>query len=196
MPTNIFFLAERQNLSFLGLGTILERHGFEYELVSEYEDVTGGIIVATIESVKLHPKLNPSDNIVLLCDKVNLEVLYYLTKYHMYGCITGDSDESYVIETFERALRGETHFSIFLIKKIYQMGDYEGINRFYQITQRELQILNLTILGQTNQTIADKLFISIRTVNAHKRKLLSKTKSPNMEYLVARIIELGLVNSN
>ena len=46
---------------------------------------------------------------------------------------------------------------------------------------------------QTNQEIADQLFISIRTVDAHKRNLLEKTGAKNLAGLVIYAINNGLV---
>ncbi|TVR31973.1 MAG: DNA-binding response regulator, partial [Balneolaceae bacterium] len=43
------------------------------------------------------------------------------------------------------------------------------------ITDRELEILELIIKEFTNQEIAEKLYISSRTVDAHRRNLLQKT---------------------
>jgi len=45
----------------------------------------------------------------------------------------------------------------------------------------------------SNQEISDKLFISTRTVDAHKRKLLEKTGSKNVAGLVVFAINHNLV---
>jgi DNA-binding NarL/FixJ family response regulator len=44
------------------------------------------------------------------------------------------------------------------------------------LTKREIQILRLVCDGLTNQQIADGLFISIRTVEAHKNNIMQKLK--------------------
>ena len=45
-----------------------------------------------------------------------------------------------------------------------------------QLTTRELQILNLIAMGYTNSTIADTLFIDIKTVEHHLNSIYSKLK--------------------
>ncbi len=52
------------------------------------------------------------------------------------------------------------------------------------LTDREKEVLELIIKEHTNNEIADKLFISNRTVDAHKRNLLEKTGSKNVAGLV------------
>lgn len=52
------------------------------------------------------------------------------------------------------------------------------------LTKRELEILKLIIQEHSNQEIAEKLFISARTVDAHKRNLLTKTGAKNIAGLV------------
>jgi DNA-binding NarL/FixJ family response regulator len=53
------------------------------------------------------------------------------------------------------------------------------------LTTRELEILQLVYEGLTNQEIADKLYISIRTVTNHRFNLNSKTSSKNTAGLIS-----------
>ena len=57
------------------------------------------------------------------------------------------------------------------------------------LTEREKEVLRLIIKEYTNQEIADALFISPRTVDAHKRNLLEKTGSKNVAGLVLFAID-------
>jgi DNA-binding NarL/FixJ family response regulator len=58
-----------------------------------------------------------------------------------------------------------------------------------QITERELEVLELILKEHTNQEIAEKLFISVRTVDAHRRNLLQKTGARNTAGLVRYALE-------
>ena len=53
-----------------------------------------------------------------------------------------------------------------------------------ELSDRELEVLELIIKEYSNQEIADKLFISVRTVEAHKRNMIEKTGSRNIAGLV------------
>ena len=52
------------------------------------------------------------------------------------------------------------------------------------LTDREKEVLRLILKEYSNREIAETLFISPRTVDAHKRNLLEKTKSRNTAGLV------------
>jgi DNA-binding NarL/FixJ family response regulator len=51
-------------------------------------------------------------------------------------------------------------------------------------TDRELQILQLIAEGMTNNEIAEKIFVSKRTVEGHRQSLLDKTGSRNTAVLI------------
>jgi two-component system, NarL family, response regulator NreC len=64
------------------------------------------------------------------------------------------------------------------------------------LTERERQILRLIALGYTNQEIAGQLFLSVRTIEAHRRHILDKlrltTRAELVRYaLERRIVEIG-----
>ena len=62
-----------------------------------------------------------------------------------------------------------------------------------KITRREKEVLDLIIDENTNQEMAGKLFISIKTVEAHRSNLLSKLNSRNTAGMVKRAIAFELV---
>lgn len=62
------------------------------------------------------------------------------------------------------------------------------------LTRREKDVLNLIVKEFTNYEIAEKLFISVRTVDAHRRNLLEKTGARNTAGLVKYAIENNLFN--
>ncbi len=62
-----------------------------------------------------------------------------------------------------------------------------------KFTNRELEVLQLICDGFTNQEIAEKLFISQRTVDSHRANLLAKTNASNTAGLVIFAVKFGLV---
>lgn len=60
------------------------------------------------------------------------------------------------------------------------------------LTDREKEVLRLILKEYSNQEIADELFISVRTVDAHKRNLLDKTGSKNVAGLVIYAVDRQL----
>ena len=61
------------------------------------------------------------------------------------------------------------------------------------LTKREMEILSLVAKELTNQEIADRLFISIRTVETHRINLSQKLGVHNTAGLVKEAYERGLV---
>ena len=62
-----------------------------------------------------------------------------------------------------------------------------------KLTRRETEVLKLICEGYTNAQIADKLFISIRTVEGHKSNLISKTGVKNTISLVMYALRNNMV---
>ncbi|MDW3652365.1 MAG: response regulator transcription factor [Bacteroidia bacterium] len=63
-----------------------------------------------------------------------------------------------------------------------------------KLTNREKEVLALIAQEFSNREIAEKLFISIRTVDAHRRNLLEKTGSKNAAGLTLFALKMGLID--
>jgi two-component system response regulator NreC len=61
------------------------------------------------------------------------------------------------------------------------------------LTQRERDVLRLIALGHTNQEIAKRLFLSVRTIEAHRRHILTKLRLQTRADLVRYALEHHLV---
>ena len=61
------------------------------------------------------------------------------------------------------------------------------------LTQRERDVLRLIALGHTNQEIAKRLFLSVRTIEAHRRHILTKLRLNTRADLVRYALEHHLV---
>lgn len=59
---------------------------------------------------------------------------------------------------------------------------YEAFSGFF--TRRELELLKLLNKGMTSRQIAETLYISVHTVETHRRKMLNKTGSKNLVELI------------
>ena len=115
------------------------------------------------------------------------------------GYIMKSSGEEELLKAVE-ALRNNKHY---FSDEATQTIMLELVNRRTQksqkqekptLTPRESEVLELIIQEYTNQEIADKLFISIRTVDVHRRNLLKKTGVRNTAGLVRFAMEDDLLN--
>ena len=69
-----------------------------------------------------------------------------------------------------------------------------GENQLAQLTPREREVLRLIALGYTNRQIADKLCISVRTVETHRSNLTDKLGTRSRAQLVRIAREHGLLD--
>lgn len=63
------------------------------------------------------------------------------------------------------------------------------------LSQREIEIVELVVQGLTNDKIAKKLFLSIHTVSTHRKNILRKLKVKSASELVIYAIKTGLVDA-
>ena len=63
--------------------------------------------------------------------------------------------------------------------------------RLAQLTQREREVLELVVAGRMNREIAEKLDISIKTVEAHRAKLMEKLEVNSVAELVQATLAGG-----
>jgi two-component system response regulator NreC len=64
------------------------------------------------------------------------------------------------------------------------------------LSERELDVLRLVALGHTNSEIAEKLFISVRTVESHRAHVQQKLQLTKRSELVRYAIGRGLLDSD
>jgi FixJ family two-component response regulator len=61
--------------------------------------------------------------------------------------------------------------------------------RLEKLTAREREIMRFVVAGKMNKTMADELFISIKTVEAHRAKIMQKLGVDSVAELVQLVIE-------
>jgi len=66
-------------------------------------------------------------------------------------------------------------------------------NDSYNLTKREIEILNLLVEGVDNQDIADKLFISLQTVRNHIRHIYEKLQVHSKSQAVVKALRERLI---
>ena len=61
------------------------------------------------------------------------------------------------------------------------------------LSEREREVLRLLALGYTNQEISAQLFISVRTAETHRARIMQKLRLTTRAELVRVAIERGLL---
>jgi two-component system response regulator FixJ len=65
--------------------------------------------------------------------------------------------------------------------------------RFQSLTPRERSVMELVVLGHSNREIATQLGVSIKTVEAHRNKVMEKTQADSLADLVRLAMACGAV---
>lgn len=132
------------------------------------------------------------------------------------------TDESFINQAIKAGAKGYLHKNttreemLIAIETIYKGSDFyseniskiilrsyidkaksgieENINPYDVLSKREIEILRMFAEGLINKEIADKLFISIRTVESHKNHIMQKLNLKTQVELVKFAIRHNLVN--
>jgi DNA-binding NarL/FixJ family response regulator len=101
------------------------------------------------------------------------------------GYVLKEGNTQELTKAVEEVMKGNNYFSSQVQEKIIQsVIDSKVAHKEADLSKRELEILKLIFDEQSNQEIADELFISLRTVETHKHNIMEKTGSKNMASLV------------
>ncbi len=109
------------------------------------------------------------------------------------GFLIKNSDFSEVKTAITEVLNDNNYFSAEILNEIVNnLYSKKTTHRNNDLTKRETEILFQICKGFSNAEIAEKLFISKRTVDKHRENLLLKTNAKNTAELVVFAIKKGI----
>lgn len=94
-----------------------------------------------------------------------------------------------------QVIHGNNYFSPEILNRLIKgFGSKRKKPRTNELSEREEEVLFFICKGFSNQEIADKLYLSKRTVDKHRENLLSKTNSKNTAGLVMYAVKNHVVD--
>ena len=75
----------------------------------------------------------------------------------------------------------------------FSMSNQRPIEEPVKLTKREIEVLTLVIEGSSSKAVADKLFVSKRTVDFHLANIYDKLQVTNRVQAFRRAARLGLI---
>lgn len=106
------------------------------------------------------------------------------------GYVLKHSGSEVLIQAIQTVLAGECYLS----EEIAAIGDDPAEEIVVeQLTTREQEILRRVARGETSQTIAESLFLSVHTVRTHRKNIMEKLAVRNTAELTAWAIQNGIV---
>ncbi|PKL80534.1 MAG: DNA-binding response regulator [Ignavibacteriae bacterium HGW-Ignavibacteriae-4] len=102
------------------------------------------------------------------------------------GYLSKDLNAKELVDSIFEVIKGERVFSKSVVRLIKRKSasSSELESTPVVITRREQEILDLVANGKTSQYIAEKLFISVRTVESHRYNLMQKLDVSNVAELI------------
>lgn len=206
------FLVDDHSLFRGGLRGLLERNG-DYKVVGEaasgeefltkLPDAKPDVVFMDYsmegmngdETTERALTLMPELNVITL--SMYGEQSYYsrMVAVGAKGFLLKDSDINEVVQAIEIVRNGGSYFSPQLLSSI--TDNMRGVERTTldedALSSRETEILIAVCQGYSNQEIAERLFISKRTVDKHRANILEKTGCKNTASLVVYAIKNALV---
>jgi DNA-binding NarL/FixJ family response regulator len=115
------------------------------------------------------------------------------------GYLPKDIGRDELLKAIYSISNGEEYFSKdisdTILKGIIKKTKSESrlLNKVPTLTNREIEIIKLVAEGFLNKEIANKLYISIRTVDSHKKNIMQKLKLKSTVDLVKYAIKNNLI---
>jgi DNA-binding NarL/FixJ family response regulator len=187
---------------------VIEEASDGYELLEKLKTTKPDIIVldvsmprlSGIETTKKITQEFPDVKVLVLSMFTSEEYIFNAIKAGAKGYLPKNTSKKELLEAIYSINAGNEYFSdsisnIILksyIKKTKTNDDYSG-KKQNVLSSRELEILTLFAEGNTNQEIAEKLFLSIRTVESHKNHIMQKLELKTTVDLVKFAIKNNII---
>ncbi len=151
-----------------------------------------------VETSKKIKALYPMVKVIALSMYDEGALIYSMLKNGVKGYILKNIGKERLLEAIQTVYDGENYFSDHVKDTLLtsmQPGKTKSSSEFMvKLTRREKEIINLIIDEYTTAEIAEKLFISEKTVETHRKHVLQKLNVRNTAGLVRTVIQKGLLD--
>ncbi|WP_347295085.1 response regulator transcription factor [Gordonibacter sp.] len=119
----------------------------------------------------------PETRIIILTMFAEPEYLFYTLRGGASGYVLKNSTSDELIGSVRAVVEGGSYIHpkmAALLTKQLAGGNTKDDRSYQQLSNRELEILQLLAKGYTNREISELIFLSVKTVEAHRAKLYKK----------------------
>ncbi|MBI9072394.1 MAG: response regulator transcription factor [Melioribacteraceae bacterium] len=153
--------------------------------------------ISGIEGVKEAKKIVPDLNVLMLTVYEERNVIFEALCAGATGYLVKNTPPARLLEAIKDAHDGGAPMSSHIARKVITVfqNNPEAKNDSlpHNLSDRELDVLNLLAEGNNYREIADKLFISIDTVRHHIRNIYKKLHVHSQSEAVAKAIKKGII---
>lgn len=104
------------------------------------------------------------------------------------GYVLKNASKEELMEAITTVIKGKKYLSYEVSKTLRQKKESSIV-----LTRREIEVLGLIADGLTNNEIAEKLFVSVTTVDTHRKNLLAKFQAKNIALLVRMAAQMNII---
>lgn len=104
------------------------------------------------------------------------------------GYVLKNATQEELLEGIHTVMKGKLYFSDEASVSLQNSGSSVPV-----LTRREKEVLALIADGMTNSEIATRLFVSVATVDTHRKNLLAKFEARNIAMLVKAAVQMQLI---
>jgi DNA-binding NarL/FixJ family response regulator len=149
-----------------------------------------------MEATKKAIEIMPDLKVIAFTMFGDEEYYYKMIDLGVKGFILKSSGIKELEKAIHDVMTGESYFSNELLRKIINNFGRNAAKKpidANQLTARELEVLQHICLGLNNDQVAEKLFISAKTVKSHRSNLLEKTNCKNTPALILFALKNKLI---
>ena len=146
-------------------------------------------------AAELH-KRNPELKTLMLSMHDSEQFLFEALKAGASGYVLKSGADEDIVDAVRTAMRGGSYLypsAVTTLVRDYVDRGGRGEEQFDVLTPRELEVLKLIAEANTSKEIAEKLFISIKTVDRHRQNILDKLGMQDRVELTRYAIRRGLI---
>lgn len=143
-------------------------------------------------------KLMPDIYILVLTMHDDEQYLFRAIQAGASGYILKNAPHEELLTAIRYVAAGNAYLTPLATKRL--MGQYiekvkngEGTDEFESLSEREKEVLSWTAKGYANKEIAEKLIISVKTVETHKSNLMEKLGLKSRPDLIKYAMQKGLL---
>lgn len=178
---------------YLNLKDFLKSDNFDLLMFSSNIMVLSEIYQAT-EEIK---KNNPNLKIIIIGNDYDIISIRKLFNKGITAYLDKQSSFDEFIDCLKALEDGETflcaHAKDQMLSFVSNSKNFDAIQIKDALTKREIEILKLICAGLSSKNISEKLFISINTVETHRKRILSKLNVRNSVGIVKYALENNMI---
>ncbi|MEW7289720.1 response regulator [Aquimarina sp. 2304DJ70-9] len=158
----------------------------------EMEDMNG--VDTTLKLQEMYPDLK----IIILTMHKEERMISYLMEVGANGYLLKDTNQVELEEAIRSVYEKGFYFNPFVSEALlkglkHKVTKPPTIGKNYHLTSRELEVLELVTQELTTAEIAEKLFLSVRTIEGHRKNLMSKLGVKNTAGLIIKAVKEKII---